>query len=84
MFHWRACASNSIATLSILAAQMKDIDRAVLEGGDADMAKEPPRDRLFDVLMRRLEALAPVQGRRALAEAVGNVQSRAGARAERA
>jgi len=46
-------------TLSILAAQMKDIDRAVLEGGDADMAKEPPRDRLFDVLMRRLEALAP-------------------------
>ena len=46
-------------TLSILAAHMKSIDRAVLDGGDADMAKEPPRDRLFDVLMRRLEALAP-------------------------
>ena len=46
-------------TLSILAAHMKNIARAVLEGGDADMAKEPPRDRLFDVLMRRLEALAP-------------------------
>ena len=45
--------------LSILAAQMKEIDRAVLDGGDADMAEEPPRDRLFDVLMRRLEALAP-------------------------
>jgi len=45
--------------LSILAAHMKNIDRAVLDGGDADMAKEPPRDRLFDVLMRRLEALAP-------------------------
>ena len=46
-------------SLCILAAQMKTIDRAVLDGGDADMAKEPPRDRLFDVLMRRLEALAP-------------------------
>ncbi|HET7679134.1 MAG TPA: TetR/AcrR family transcriptional regulator [Xanthobacteraceae bacterium] len=46
-------------TLAILAAQMKETDREVLEGGDADMAKEPPRDRLFDVLMRRLEALAP-------------------------
>lgn len=46
------------STLSILAAQMKEIDRAVLDG-DSDMADEPPRDRLFDVLMRRLEALAP-------------------------
>lgn len=45
--------------LAILAAQMKDIDRVVLDGADADMADEPPRDRLFDVLMRRLEALAP-------------------------
>ena len=47
------------STLSILAAHMKDIDRTVLAGGDADMAEEPPRERLFDVLMRRLEALAP-------------------------
>jgi hypothetical protein len=31
----------------------------VLAGGEADMAEEPPRERLFDVLMRRLEALAP-------------------------
>ena len=31
----------------------------MLAGGDADMAEEPPRERLFDVLMRRLEALAP-------------------------
>jgi len=45
--------------LAILGAQMKAIDGVVLEGGDADMADEPPRDRLFDVLMRRLEALAP-------------------------
>jgi AcrR family transcriptional regulator len=47
------------ATLAILAAHMKAIDRAVLAGGDDDMAEEPPRERLFDVLMRRLELLAP-------------------------
>ncbi len=38
---------------------MKEIDRAVLAGGDGDMAEEPPRERLFDVLMRRLDALGP-------------------------
>ncbi len=47
------------STLAILAAHIKDIDRTVLAGGDADMAEEPARERLFDVLMRRLEALAP-------------------------
>lgn len=46
------------STLSILAGHIKDIDRAVLAGGDADMAEEPARERLFDVLMRRLEAMA--------------------------
>jgi AcrR family transcriptional regulator len=45
------------STLGILAAQMKDIDRKVLSGSDPDMAEEPPRERLFDVLMRRIEAL---------------------------
>jgi AcrR family transcriptional regulator len=45
--------------LAILAAHIKEIDRAVLRGGDGDMAQEPPRERLFDVLMRRIEALAP-------------------------
>ncbi|MBI2716696.1 MAG: TetR/AcrR family transcriptional regulator [Rhizobiales bacterium] len=52
------------STLAIFAGHMKDIDRAVLAGGDADkgfedLAEEPARERLFDVLMRRLEALAP-------------------------
>jgi AcrR family transcriptional regulator len=47
------------STTAILAAHMKEIDRAVLAGGDADMGEEPPRERLFDVLMRRIEALAP-------------------------
>lgn len=45
--------------LAILAAHMKDIDRKVLDGGDTDMTDESPRGRLFDVLMRRLDALAP-------------------------
>ena len=47
------------SVLAIFAAHVKDIDRAVLAGGDADMTEEPPRERLFDVLMRRLEALTP-------------------------
>jgi AcrR family transcriptional regulator len=45
--------------IAIIAAYMKGIDAKVLAGGDADMAEEPPRERLFDVLMRRIEALAP-------------------------
>jgi AcrR family transcriptional regulator len=45
--------------LPIVAAYVKAIDRKVLAGGDADIADEPPRERLFDVLMRRLEAMAP-------------------------
>src|SRR5262245_40132962 len=47
------------STLAIVAAHMKETDRAVLAGIDADMAEEPPRERLFDVLMRRLEILTP-------------------------
>src|SRR6266545_1475900 len=47
------------STLAILATHVKETDRAVLAGIDADMAEEPPRERLFDVLMRRLELLAP-------------------------
>jgi AcrR family transcriptional regulator len=47
------------STLAIYGAHIKDIDNIVLDGGDADMAEEPPRERLFDVEMRRFEALAP-------------------------
>jgi hypothetical protein len=43
----------------MLAAHMKDLDRAVLGQQDSDMAEEPARERLFDVLMRRIEAMAP-------------------------
>src|SRR5438552_2399772 len=45
------------STLAILAAHSKAIDRQVLGNVDADMADEPPRERLFDVLMRRLEVM---------------------------
>ena len=45
--------------LAILAAHIKDTDRAVLAADLSDMADEPPRERLFDVLMRRLEILSP-------------------------
>jgi len=47
------------STLAILAAYLKSVDRAVLAENLADMEEEPPRERLFDVLMRRLEVMAP-------------------------
>jgi AcrR family transcriptional regulator len=47
------------SVLGILAAHIKEIDRAVLSSADADMAEEPARERLFDALMRRIEALGP-------------------------
>jgi AcrR family transcriptional regulator len=53
------CRAEFRSVLAVLAAYTKEIDRLVLAGGDADTAEEPPRERLFDVLMRRLEALAP-------------------------
>jgi AcrR family transcriptional regulator len=45
--------------LAILAAYLKDVDRAVLGQDFSDMEEEPARERLFDVLMRRLEILSP-------------------------
>ena len=47
------------STFAVLAGYIKAIDRAVLAADMSDMADEPARERLFDVLMRRLEALAP-------------------------
>ena len=45
--------------LAVLAAHAKELDRKVLADVDPDMAEETPRERLFDVLMRRLELLSP-------------------------
>jgi len=47
------------SSLAILAAHIKSVDRAVLGLDFSDVEAEPPRERLFDVLMRRLEILAP-------------------------
>jgi AcrR family transcriptional regulator len=47
------------STLAIYAAHVKQIDEAVLDGTDSDTSDEPHRDRLFDVLMRRIETLTP-------------------------
>ena len=47
------------STLAILAAHVKNTDRAVLGEDLSEMEEEPARERLFDVLMRRIEVLAP-------------------------
>lgn len=44
---------------AVLAAFSRRIDRLVLEAAGEHMAGEPVKDRLFDILMRRLDALAP-------------------------
>lgn len=44
---------------AILGGLARRIDRIVLDGTGDDLADEPARERLFDVLMRRLDALTP-------------------------
>ncbi len=44
---------------AVLGGLSRIIDRAVLEGDSSDLADEPARERLFDVLMRRLDAMTP-------------------------
>ncbi|QFR32903.1 TetR/AcrR family transcriptional regulator [Ancylobacter sp. TS-1] len=47
------------STFDMLSAFLRETDRKVLAGAGEDMDGESARDRLFDVLMRRLDALAP-------------------------
>jgi AcrR family transcriptional regulator len=44
---------------AVLAGFSRRIDRAVLAQDSGELADESPRERLFDILMRRLEAMAP-------------------------
>src|SRR5271157_6549284 len=44
---------------AVLAGLSRRIDRAVLAQDGEELADESPRERLFDILMRRLEAMAP-------------------------
>ena len=58
------------AILAVVAAQ---VDETVLSVGDVGLADEPRRDRLFDLLMRRFEAMAAYKdGLRAI---VGDARS---------
>ena len=52
------------STLAIVGAHIKDIDRAVLAGESSDMAEEPARERLFDVLDARASRRLPLIRRR--------------------
>lgn len=44
---------------AILAAFSRRIDQIVIDGTTDDLKGEPIRERLFDVMMRRIDALAP-------------------------
>jgi AcrR family transcriptional regulator len=44
---------------AVLASFSRRIDRAVLAQDSEELADESPRERLFDILMRRIEAMAP-------------------------
>lgn len=57
--------------LSVVRGFMRHIDRQVIETLDPELAREPPRERLFDVLIGRFEALGPYRaGVRSLWEAL--------------
>ncbi|WP_422377675.1 TetR/AcrR family transcriptional regulator [Roseibium sp.] len=44
--------------LKLVAAFLEQVDTAVLDERDEDMGDQPARDRLFDILMTRIDALA--------------------------
>jgi AcrR family transcriptional regulator len=44
---------------AILGGVVRTFDEAVLKGTESALASEPARDRLFDVLMRRFDAMQP-------------------------
>jgi len=56
----------------LVAAFLEQIDTAVLDERDEEMGDQPPRDRLFDILMTRIDALGERR------EAVRTLQSAAG------
>lgn len=44
---------------AVIGAFNRKIDRIVLDGTGTDLADDGPKDRLFDVLMRRFDAMVP-------------------------
>lgn len=58
---------------AILVAFMRQLDREVLDAPDEGMEDSSPRDRVFDIIMRRLELLEPhKQAMRNIVEGVRN------------
>lgn len=55
----RACCNGK---LDLLAAFFSEIDQKVLKERDPDLMDETPRDRLFDVIMCRLDLMAQHRG----------------------
>ena len=56
---------------AVLGAFSRMIDKEVLEGTTDELAEEPARERVFDVMMRRIDALAPYKtALRRIADAV--------------
>lgn len=56
---------------AVLGGLSRRIDRIVLDGTGSELDGEPVRERLFDVMMRRLDALAPYkQGLRRIGRSV--------------
>jgi AcrR family transcriptional regulator len=47
---------------ALLVGLMRRVDRTVLATGSIEAAEGSPRDRLFDVIMRRFDALQPFRG----------------------
>jgi AcrR family transcriptional regulator len=47
---------------ALLGALSRRIDEAMLAVDEAELAGLPPRDRMFELLMRRLEAMVPYRG----------------------
>lgn len=45
--------------LAMLGGLIRQIDEVVLAGASNDLASEPARERMFDLVMRRLDAMAP-------------------------
>lgn len=44
---------------AILDSYTRTIDKKVIEGTSTDLVGEPARERIFDIVMRRLDAMAP-------------------------
>ena len=44
---------------AVLAAYVRGLDEIILDGTDPGIGDEPVRDRLFDIIMRRFDAMAP-------------------------